>query len=593
MCELARQPTTIVMRVSDMQACVGERVRLECAALEGRVTPAAVCEADLIGAVFGRGQGTDADAWPQRATQFVRVKTDARIVAAGTEVIHIDEACIEARQTPLPLADQPRVAIDLTFSPVVIEARSHAISAIGMALDEMQAGSSTESAAGESVPVQSDAKANTLALALSTPLLALSVPQSGAERCVAAVLGDVHISFRAESNGKRTAAARSGRVGMLIAAPAQVASVPDRAEPLDIELSGGEVASCSGSDAVEIALDSHVPSNVYELRVRARGVRGRIDSRVKDALVEATQVCSVLADASENSTALGKRHAEDERLSSDGTCESTKCGAADTINTSVDRSAQHAGPVALAWVDIGTTNVGLSDDRGDFAFAQFESTLSLLTREFGYSSRRNFLLFAYIGAVLMVGFNRRFAPLLIDLQQQLTRLIGPRAFIYTCNAGSIPADHWTQDPFLGGGRLIGEACHFVDLLRHLAASPIEDLQLLSAADSKPCPDTFSLQLRFADGSIGTVHYFASGSKAFPKERLEVFAAGKVLRLDNYRKLQAWGIPGFSTHRLLSQDKGQQACCAAFLKAIEAGGPSPIPVSELFEVQRWLLEAVNQ
>ena len=371
-CELARQPTTIVVRVSDMQACVGERVRLECAALEGRVTPAAVCEADLIGAVFGRGQGTDADAWPQRATQFVRVKTDARIVAAGTEVIHIDEACIEARQTPLPLADQPRVAIDLTFSPVVIEARSHAISAIGMALDEMQAGSSTEPAAGESVPVQSDAKANTLALALSTPLLALSVPLSGAERCVAAVLGDVHISFRAESNGKRTAAARSGRVGMLIAAPAQVASVPDRAEPLNIELSGGEVASCSGSDAVEIALDSHVPSNVYELRVRARGVRGRIDSRVKDALVEATQVCSVLADASENSTALGKRQAEDERLSSDGTCESTKCGAADTINTSVDRSAQQAGPVALAWVDIGTTNVGLSDDRGDFAFAQFE-----------------------------------------------------------------------------------------------------------------------------------------------------------------------------------------------------------------------------
>ena len=130
-------------------------------------------------------------------------------------------------------------------------------------------------------------------------------------------------------------------------------------------------------------------------------------------------------------------------------------------------------------------------------------------------------------------------------------------------------------------------------MRHLAACPIEDLQLLSAADSKPCPDTFSLQLRFADGSIGTVHYFANGSKAFPKERLEVFAAGKVLRLDNYRKLQAWGIPGFSTRRLLSQDKGQQACCAAFLKAIEAGGSPPIPVSELFEVQRRLLEAVNQ
>jgi len=196
--------------------------------------------------------------------------------------------------------------------------------------------------------------------------------------------------------------------------------------------------------------------------------------------------------------------------------------------------------------------------------------------------------------LLMVGFNRRFAPLLIDLQQQLQRLSGPKAFVYTCNAGAIPADHWTQDPALGGGRLLGEACHFVDLLRHLAASPIEDIQLLSTADSKPCPDTFSLQLRFADGSIGTVHYFANGSKAFAKERLEVFAAGKgVLRLDNYRKLQAWGLPGFRTRRRFFQDKGQQACCAAFLAAIEAGGPAPIPAAELFEVQRWLLQAVTR
>ena len=206
----------------------------------------------------------------------------------------------------------------------------------------------------------------------------------------------------------------------------------------------------------------------------------------------------------------------------------------------------------------------------------------------------SFIETAYTGQqLLMVGFNRRFAPLLIALQKQLAHLSGPKAFVYTCNAGLISADHWTQDTVLGGGRLLGEACHFVDLLRHLSDSPIEDIQLLNAADSKPCPDTFSLQLRFGDGSIGTVHYFANGSKAFPKERLEVFAAGKVLRLDNYRKLQTWGIPGFSTRRLLSQDKGQQACCEAFLKAIETGGASPIPVSELFEVQRWLLEAVNK
>ena len=197
------------------------------------------------------------------------------------------------------------------------------------------------------------------------------------------------------------------------------------------------------------------------------------------------------------------------------------------------------------------------------------------------------------GQLLMVGFNRRFAPLVKDLQQQLARLNGTKAFVYTCNAGAIPSEHWTQDPALGGGRLLGEACHFVDLLRHLAASPIEQLQLISAADSKPCPDTFTLQLRFADGSIGTVHYFANGSKAFPKERLDVFAAGRVLRLDNYRKLQAWGLPGFRTRRRLAQDKGQVACCAAFLQAIETGGPAPIAAAELFEVQRWLLKAVGQ
>jgi len=196
---------------------------------------------------------------------------------------------------------------------------------------------------------------------------------------------------------------------------------------------------------------------------------------------------------------------------------------------------------------------------------------------------------AHSSGLLMVGFNRRFAPLLLELRQQLSRLPGPRAFMYICNAGAIPADHWTQDPERGGGRLLGEACHFVDLLRHLAGSPIEQLQLLSAADSKPRPDTFSLSLRFTDGSIGTVHYFANGSKAFPKERLEVFASGRVLRLDNYRTLKAWGLPGFRTRRSLAQDKGQLACCSAFLQAIRSGGPAPIPAAELLEVQRWLLQ----
>ncbi|WP_222930438.1 MULTISPECIES: bi-domain-containing oxidoreductase [unclassified Synechococcus] len=196
-------------------------------------------------------------------------------------------------------------------------------------------------------------------------------------------------------------------------------------------------------------------------------------------------------------------------------------------------------------------------------------------------------------SILTVGFNRRFAPLILELNKQLKSLSGPKAFVYTCNAGFIPSNHWTQSPELGGGRLLGEACHFVDLLRHLAASPIQDLQVTTAASHQDCSDTFSLQLRFVDGSIGTVHYFANGSRSFPKERLEVFASGKVFCLDNFRKLKAWGIPGFRTRRSLSQDKGHQNLCASFLNSIEAGQPPPIPVSEIFEVQRFLLQSVNQ
>jgi predicted dehydrogenase len=98
-------------------------------------------------------------------------------------------------------------------------------------------------------------------------------------------------------------------------------------------------------------------------------------------------------------------------------------------------------------------------------------------------------------------------------------------------------------------------------------------------------DTTTLQLDFADGSIGTVHYFANGSKAFPKERVEVFAAGRVLQLDNFRRLTGFGWPGFSRLALWRQDKGQASCAAAFIRAVESGGPAPIPLEELLEVSR--------
>ena len=101
----------------------------------------------------------------------------------------------------------------------------------------------------------------------------------------------------------------------------------------------------------------------------------------------------------------------------------------------------------------------------------------------------------------MVGFNRRFSPFIKDLKDKLDKIDKPKAFIYTCNAGSIDSNHWTQNKLLGGGRLIGEACHFIDLLRFLAGRRIVNISLTEALDNKICPDIFSINLNFEDGSI--------------------------------------------------------------------------------------------
>lgn len=189
--------------------------------------------------------------------------------------------------------------------------------------------------------------------------------------------------------------------------------------------------------------------------------------------------------------------------------------------------------------------------------------------------------------LLMVGFNRRFAPHVQKIKLLLTGVSGPKSFVMTVNAGAIPADHWTQDPAVGGGRIVGEACHFIDLLRYLAGVRITGFS--TAKMDVATGDTVSLHLSFEDGSIGTVHYFANGSKSFPKERLEVFASGGVLQLDNFIKLSGFGWPGFSKMTLWRQDKGQKSCAAAFIKAVEQGGEAPIPFDEVMEVSRLSIE----
>jgi predicted dehydrogenase len=194
---------------------------------------------------------------------------------------------------------------------------------------------------------------------------------------------------------------------------------------------------------------------------------------------------------------------------------------------------------------------------------------------------------------LMVGFNRRFAPLIVKAEALLRPVSGPRAMIMTVNAGAIPADHWTQDSAIGGGRIVGEACHFIDLLRFFAGAPIESVRAmpLGRPDQRAtCPDSATIQLGFADGSTGTIHYLANGDRGFPKERLEIFAGGRILRLDNFRLLEGWGFGAFRRKRSWKQDKGQQTCAAAFLDSIRAGGAAPIALAEIIEVSRASIEA---
>ena len=191
--------------------------------------------------------------------------------------------------------------------------------------------------------------------------------------------------------------------------------------------------------------------------------------------------------------------------------------------------------------------------------------------------------------IVMVGFNRRFAPHIQKIKSLLSNIRSPKSLIMTVNAGYIPKEHWTQDPKVGGGRLIGEACHFVDLLRFLTDSPIAQSSVFAIDQQE---DQISIQLQFADGSIGTIHYLANGHKAFPKERLEIFTEGKVLVLNNFRKMHSFGFKNFKKMNLWRQDKGQRRCVAAFLNAIKEG-KYPIPVEEIFEVHAVCLNLQDQ
>jgi predicted dehydrogenase/threonine dehydrogenase-like Zn-dependent dehydrogenase len=195
--------------------------------------------------------------------------------------------------------------------------------------------------------------------------------------------------------------------------------------------------------------------------------------------------------------------------------------------------------------------------------------------------------------ILTVGFNRRFAPLAQTLRERLAGHATPIALILTVNAGAIPADHWTQNPLIGGGRIVGEASHFIDLARFLVGAPIREMQVLAAqSNGRTQEDIAHLSISFEDGSTAAVHYLANGSTAFTKERIEAFADGRIWQIDNWRRLTVFGGHGGKGHRFSRMAKGHAEELAAFARSVRAAAPPPIPYQELFEVSRWVIRAAE-
>ncbi len=180
-----------------------------------------------------------------------------------------------------------------------------------------------------------------------------------------------------------------------------------------------------------------------------------------------------------------------------------------------------------------------------------------------------------------VGFNRRFAPHVVKAKQLLGEKNTPVLnMIATMNAGFIDESVWVQDMQVGGGRIIGEACHFIDLMTYLSGSLVQSVHM-SALGSNPAENTDNaiLTLKFANGSQGVINYFSNGNKAYPKERIEIHSQGKTIVVDNFRKIEAFGCKGFSKSSG-TQDKGHKAQFKLLVDAVKKGAKAPISFEEI-------------
>ncbi|ARM31352.1 bi-domain-containing oxidoreductase [Prosthecochloris sp. HL-130-GSB] len=194
--------------------------------------------------------------------------------------------------------------------------------------------------------------------------------------------------------------------------------------------------------------------------------------------------------------------------------------------------------------------------------------------------------------IVMVGFNRRFAPLAQKMKELIGDNVAPVNIVATMNAGAIPPDVWVHDPEVGGGRIIGEACHFIDLCSYLAGSRVTAV-CMNAMGVNPdeTTDNASILLKYENGSNAVINYFANGSKSYAKERVDVFSQQKVLVMDNWRKLQGYGFSKFKSASS-AQDKGHANQFSLFVERLQKGGEPLIPFGDLVNTTKASFAAIE-
>ena len=189
---------------------------------------------------------------------------------------------------------------------------------------------------------------------------------------------------------------------------------------------------------------------------------------------------------------------------------------------------------------------------------------------------------------LTVGFNRRFSPHAREAREFFKERRGPLSILYRVNAGRVPRTHWTQDAREGGGRIRGEVCHFVDFMQYLTGSPVTRVyaESVTSEDREAVDDdSVFVTLKFADGSNGTIAYLAEGDRVLPKERVEIFGAGRAFVIEDYRTAAGYAQGRETRTRLRAQDKGAREEVRAVCAALREGGPAPIPLDDLANTTR--------